>query len=289
MDRGGNCSIISPTLALEVNSWTHDQAVDVRGSEVHLKEGAEVRLLDTHPEKPWILGCDKDNEVFVWDYSTDKLLMKKALNELFYIADHPEASRNQVLNTTNNESRIPEENSFLRRRVSMSSKLKSSYYYDSAIYHPHLYAIDAAKENRPLSTSAATATATATAATIAKINVGDLRQVSFVDSATIRWQCGDDIPPGCRGCFNTASRIMVLTTTGVVFYDFITETSDLLLAPEKSRTATSAAFIAANLCVLGCSDGQLRVWDCQNWRQVRALTGHAKTDILMVKPLFWSR
>jgi hypothetical protein len=36
-----------------------------------------------HPIRPWILSCDKDGEIFLWDYNTNKLLVRKTLFEVF--------------------------------------------------------------------------------------------------------------------------------------------------------------------------------------------------------------
>ena len=47
------------------------------------RDGAKVILVEMHPIQPWILSCDKDGDVFLWDFFANKLLLRRSVQDIY--------------------------------------------------------------------------------------------------------------------------------------------------------------------------------------------------------------
>jgi WD40 repeat protein len=107
--------------------------------------------------------------------------------------------------------------------------------------------------------------------------------VSFVDHDTI---IGNSSQLCHIPTFNTASMIMIICGSAVIFHDFLINHTQIINTSDLgNKIPTSADFIFNDFCAIGCSDGIIRIWDCMKWKENMQLAAHSKGDILTVKSL----
>jgi WD40 repeat protein len=114
---------------------------------------------------------------------------------------------------------------------------------------------------------------------------GSVVSVRFVDKFALCWTTGKPPADNYGNSYNNSSRIMVLCENCLLFYDYVSGIAHMLSSTELSKPPAAAEFIAPNLCAVGCSDGQIRVWDCLSWAAVKALPGHSKGPIVWLRML----
>ncbi len=79
---------VCPTLNGNVLFW----GVDITKTELKKEEGDKVKLLDLHPRNPWVLSVDRDEDIYVWDYSMDVKLFHKNITVLLNPSAEAESS-----------------------------------------------------------------------------------------------------------------------------------------------------------------------------------------------------
>ena len=83
---GGPAFQITPTVGIDVLSWSCDKPLGILTSDTsthEARDGAKVILVEMHPIQPWILSCDKDGEVCLWDFFTNKLLLRRSVQDIY--------------------------------------------------------------------------------------------------------------------------------------------------------------------------------------------------------------
>ena len=107
-------------------------------------------------------------------------------------------------------------------------------------------------------------------------DAGGIVSVRFVDRYAVCWSTGK--PPGFNysETYNNSSRIMVLCEHCLLFYDYVSGIAHILSAVDLQKPPTAAEFVAPNFCAVGCSDGQIRIWDCSTWSGCKSLACHTK-------------
>ena len=83
---GGAAFQVIPTAGIDVLSWSCDKPLGILTSDTsthEARDGAKVVLVEMHPTQPWILSCDKDGEVFLWDFFVNKLLLRRSVQDIY--------------------------------------------------------------------------------------------------------------------------------------------------------------------------------------------------------------
>jgi WD40 repeat protein len=277
--------MITPTLGLDVQSWSYDKFVNSLSSH-DLRDGAKVTLLEMHPTRPWILSCDKDGDIFLWDYSKDRLMFRKSLSDIHstigYEQDNNHTSSNHSMNNSHStaiNNNIRGVNSMNQKEVTSVNKNKAKGFSTSPMAHDIFKQSVAINVNQNISPNISSTLKKKES----KINFGDVRQIGFADGLSISHFCGVDISAD-EDSFNSDSRVMVLCDIGVIIYDFVLNTA-VIISTEKDATPKCASFLFKNICAIAYSDGQIRIWNFYNdsgqHRILKTLSGHPKEIALL--------
>ena len=126
----------------------------------------------------------------------------------------------------------------------------------------------------------------------------EVHRACFIDRSAIQWNCDVDIP-STSPTFHSDSRVMLVCSAAILYYDFITETAKSITTNDLGKTPCCAEFVYSDLCAIGCNDGQIRwvcayigstswlfrIWDCNSWSTVKTLTGHPRGDLIALRNL----
>ena len=298
--------MIRPTISVDVQCWSnHKFAVSTASHET--KDGAKVILLGMHPVRHWILSCDKDGEIFLWDYNTNKMLMRKTLSEISLVTGRENtAVRNDLSVATKNDSFSSFSagasyyaNGANEESLRYTQQCRSRGYVPSAMSQLIAKQAAAICINReanlnPYGNFPHTGATTATKRSKElKHNFGDIRQISFADRLAISSSSQIDIDAGLD-TFNSDSRIMIVCDGAIILYDFILDSAITITADKSDPTKAirCASFIFKNVCAIGYGDGQIRLYSFNDKEAVaaskskllKAFSGHQK-EIVMLKVL----
>lgn len=306
--------MVKPTLGLDILSWSFEKYM-VSTTSHDSKDGAKVILVEMHPIRSWILSCHKDGEIFLWDYSTNKLLMRKTLSDMCStvgkedsinaaqssgarssIILKPSMDENYVYNSYGRQAvnGVGEESA---RRVQMD---RSKGVVQSSISEL------IAKQSKAISNNAARSRTAGAGGGIqnnpsgaaskrvkdVKQNFGEVRHIGFADRLGVSHYSGVSINAD-DDTFNSDSCVMISCDTFIIFYDFVLDTS-VAIAAERSdlgKIPKCATFIHKDTCAVGFCDGQIRLWGLYSnsltgpkSRQLKVLEGHQR-EVVMLRVL----
>ena len=307
MDSKVAAVMIKPTIGLDVQSWSYDKFM-ASSSSHDIRDGAKVTLIEIHPVRPWVLSCDKDGEIFLWNFDTNTLLMRKTLHEMYatvgredsaiLTSDHScgddaalfglknvrgtsaSSGNNRAQNGVNgtNVNRMQMNKSRGFKPSSVSQDILNMSLAMSANQAPHTNSNDHRNTRKNKDN---------------KLTFGVVRQLGFADRLAISHLCSIKTCASISvddDTFNSDSHIMVVCDLAVILYDFILDTA-VTLSVEKSDTSKSpkcATFLYKNIIAVGFGDGQIRVWSLQSnnftGRKIKELTGlqgHHKEIVLL--------
>lgn len=304
--------MVKPTLGLDVQSWSYDKFLASSASH-DLRDGAKVTLLEMHPIRHWILSCDKDGEIFLWDYNANKLLMRKTLNDIYstigredFTADAASSSGTKSgksyhsrFHSSGANSSVPRffngvnDETARRAQISRSkgcavSSISQLILKQSSIMSDNRQQYSNTASNFANSSSSAAGKKTKDG----KHTFGEIRQICFADRLAVSHLSGTTIEAD-DDTFNSDSRVMIICDSAVLLYDFVLDTA-VAIAGDKSdvsKMPKCATFIFKDTCAVGFGDGQIRLWGfysrCLNGprsKQIKVLMGHQK-EIVMLKVL----
>ena len=297
--------MIRPTIGIDVQCWSnHKFAVSTASHET--KDGAKVIMLGMHPVRNWILSCDKDGEIFLWDYNANKMLMRKPLSEIYLIAGRENSvARNDLSVATKNDNFSSSAgvsqyvNGANEASLRYTQECRSRGYVPSAMSQLIAKQAAAICVNREANLNPygnfphVTATATNKRSKEQKYNFGDIRQVSFADRLAISHASRVDIDAG-QDTFNNDSRIMIVCDGAIILYDFVMDSAITITGDKNDPTKAirCASFIFKNVCAIGLGDGQIRLYSFNDHetaaasksKMLKAFSGHQK-EIVMLKVL----
>jgi hypothetical protein len=277
--------MITPTLGLDIQSWSYEKFVNSLSSH-DLRDGAKVTLLEMHPTRPWILSCDKDGEIFLWDFSKNRLLFRKSLNDIYstigYEEDNNHTSSNHSMNKSHStaiSNNIRGVNSINQKEVTSVNRNKANGFLTSTVAQEISKRSVAIIVNQNISPNISSTLKKKES----KINFGDVRQIGFADALSVSHFCGVDLRAD-ENLFNSDSRVMVLCDIGVIIYDFVLNTA-VTISAEKDAIPKCSSFIFKDICAIGYSDGQIRIWNFYNepgqHKILKTLSGHQKEIVLL--------
>ena len=313
MDSKVAAVMVKPTIGLDVQSWSYDKFMSSSSSH-DVRDGAKVTLLEIHPVRPWILSCDKDGEIYLWNYDTNALLMRKTLHEMYATVGREDsalpnsnqgssrgASGPSGLGTSSDTfchtgiSKGRARNGVNDVNVNRMHTRRSKGFKPSSVSQDILnmsLAISANQENHIDNNDHSNTKKSKDN----KLTFGDVRQLGFADRLAISHQCevnsGANIPVD-DDTFNSDTHIMIVCDLAVILYDFVLDTA-VTLSVEKSDASKSpkcATFLYKNICAIGFGDGQIRVWSFQSntftgskMKELSGLSGHHR-EIVLLKTL----
>jgi hypothetical protein len=88
--------------------------------------------------------------------------------------------------------------------------------------------------------------------------------------------------------------VIITCKSGIIFYNYLSRSSHFIYPSDiDAKLIHYSEFISSNLLAIGCSDGALRIWDCESWKMI-PLRGkfdyHAKAaDIYCIKNLIHTK
>lgn len=305
-------AMVKPTLGLDVLSWSYNKFLTSSASH-DLRDGAKVTLLEMHPTRHWILSCDKDGEIFLWDYNSNKLLMRKTLNDVYstigredFAADVVSTSDIKSMKSSKSfcpssgsNSKVPRflngVNDATARRAQINrSKGYTTSFISQLISEQFATICDSRRQynntanNFPHDSTSAAGKKTKDS----KQTLGEIRQICFADRLAVAHLSGASIEAD-DDTFNSDSRIMIICDSAVLLYDFVLDSAVAIPGDKSdvSKIPKCATFIFKDYCAVGFGDGQIRLWgfysQCLNIprsKQIKVLMGHQK-EIVMLKVL----
>jgi WD40 repeat protein len=304
--------MVKPTLGLDILSWSFEKYM-VSTTSHDSKDGAKVILVEMHPIRSWILSCHKDGEIFLWDYSTNKLLMRKTLSDMcstvgkedsINAAQSSGARSSNILKPSMDENYVY--NSYGRQAVNgvgEESARRVQMDRSKGVVQSSISEL-IAKQSKAISNNAARSRtpgggmqnnpsgAASKRVKDVKQNFGEVRHIGFADRLGISHYSGVSINTD-DDTFNSDSCVMISCDTFIIFYDFVLDTS-VAIAAERSdlgKIPKCATFIHKDTCAVGFCDGQIRLWGLYSnsltgpkSRQLKVLEGHQK-EVVMLRVL----
>jgi hypothetical protein len=305
-------TIVKPTLGLDVQSWSYDKFLASSASH-DLRDGAKVTLLEMHPIRHWILSCDKDGEIFLWDYNSNKLLMRKTLNEIYSTIGREDFAADIVSSTdikgmrsskspypsSGSNSSVPRFLNGVNDAATRWNQIKRSKGYSASsisqlISKQSALICDNRQQYSNITSNFANdyTSAAGKKSKDGKQTAGEIRQICFADRLAVAHLSGAAIEAD-DDTFNSDSRVMIICDSAVILYDFALD-SAVAIAGDKSdvsKMPKCATFIFKDYCAVGFGDGQIRLWgfysSCLNVprsKQIKVLMGHQK-EMVMLKVL----
>ena len=267
--------------------------IDVTRNDVKKDEGDKVRLFDVHPINPWVLNIDRDDEIYVWDFSKNQCLFHKSLNQLSSINDHQNSRPVSLTNPLDfNDKYIKESILDKKRYDAVSSSNHHLYKYSSSIFDDLILGSSIKKTLFPSDICINNQHNNHIKNITAKeINV---KSVKFIDESCLNNDTLNNVlynPP----TFHSSAHVMIVCDTCIIFHKFLSSltpssstynsTKIITINDLNNKNPTSAEFIFNSICAIGCSDGIIRIWDCLKWCEIKQLSGHSKGDVLSIKSL----
>lgn len=239
---------IKPNLDAFVEFW---DSGDLRNSKA--SDGQKLKLIEIHPTKPLILASDREGKVLLWDYSLRKpildsnvaTLIIERLNGKEAKATHappvPVSYGNRLTNRSN---------------AAMCGRIPSHESSQSTL--------PTAKNKLCRTPSNFTTNFAPTVLNKLKQQLGAIIQVCFADIACMLANSGlggQNLNKFLSNR-NSESLIAVLCESVLIFHDYLSRETACISTNELSKaTATSIEMGFASTCLIGCSDGTIRVWD----------------------------
>ena len=250
-----------------------------------------MRECDVHPIDARVIGVSKDNRIEVWNYHSHECVMSKTLSEIVSSIPHSKDASSPF-----NISIDQKPNNFIASRQSYSLRPSRSVYSTCHSNSRVLNPVPDASERTSGS----------------PLKVGDVKVSSFCDMEAIRWNCGMYAAIGARATrtslydgedsyvsdlsklstssstIHTSSCIMIVCETAILFHDYQTGHTSALVGTDlgaPKAIPTCAEFISPELCAIGCSDGLIRIWNCEQRKLVKTLNTGSKTALQALKNL----
>lgn len=283
---------IKESLEASIEFWGVGDSRNVKPA-----DATKFRHFDVHPTKPLILAADRDGKVVLWDYNLKKTLLSSSVASLIIDRANQGDIRRGPASAPVSVNRLMSSSS-----AKIAGNLAGRPSGAPMSFQSPTHNVD----------SAHNITANLAPAVLNKIKqqIGQINQVSFADVSYMLSQAG----LGGRNSnhflhgSNSETLIAVVCDSVVLFHDYVTNETTSVTATELSKAApTSIELAFANTCLIGCSDGVVRMWDWtygQGGQQhssnttsmlglaptakgcvVMAMQTHSKSEVVVVKAL----
>lgn len=239
---------IKPNLDASVEFWDTGDLHSPKTA-----EGTKLKLIDIHPSKPLIVAADKDGKVILWDYNLKKTLVDSSIIAL--IIERLNHKETQVAPVA--AAAVSYGNRLTSRsNAAMCGRIPAGTCSRSTL---------TASQNK-LDRAPANHLSNFAPVVLNKLKqqLGPITQVCFADMSYMLSSagCGGQHLNTFLSGRNSESLIAVLCESVLVFHDYLSRETTCIAANELAKaTATSVEMGFANTCLIGCTDGMIRVWD----------------------------
>lgn len=282
---------IKPPLAADVIFW----GVDIAKAELQKDEGDKVKNFDIHPVQTWILSVDRNEDIYIWDYTNNLKLFHKPISQLLVKANSVSTSRqiNMGITKTENISSRNDQTKKNKQTIPNCYQYGSfdSLFSDSLSHKTQIHT----SMSRYYTNHAYNQMISGDYLTKPKLipqfidkytsKEKEVKHLAFADASCLTNSTPNVYIPGVT-TFNISSRILIVCDVGVLFIDFRTGVSNIITPSDlNNKIPSTAEFIFYDMCAIGCSDGVIRIWDCCRWAELKQLSAHVKGDIFAIKSL----
>ena len=231
-----------------------------------------MKHFEVHTINPWILSIDRDDDISIYDFSKKSKIFQSSLSFLLSNA-LIERNNNNYINNASKQAYNSKVNNNL---TSYRSSPMFKYYNNNTNY-------DNIINNNPL-TNDTNMTENAINNTFTDNKNITVKYIGFADnsitlSSSTNQRCNSED-------FTTYGKIVILCNNCILIHDIYSNHTNIIPSSDlQHKNPTSIEFMCDTICVIGCSDGIVRFWECDRWSEVKQLHGHSKGDILVVKCL----
>jgi WD40 repeat protein len=210
------------------------------------------KLIASHPTLPFLLSCDEDQVLSIWNIATQQLIWQRSATLLI-----KECSGVSPIS-------IFHHGTIGAQRFSKRS---------SERFHGL---------SRNLDYSVNKAETVGTSDTKSKeMSFGDVKSIDFADTVTLTF----------NGSFHNSkdvsleNRIVVLFDQAIIVVNYSTHQYSLICSNDlMGKKPTSVEFLDEHNCAIGCNDGTIRIWNLKKSSMERAF-GNTKSEIMLIKSI----
>lgn len=290
--RGGPAFQVTPTAGVDVLAWSGDKPLDIllatasSSSDAARRDGAKVVLVEMHPTRPWILSCDKDGEVFLFDYHSNQVLMRRTAQDMLRYGGKENVAGVPTAPVPSASPPRPSTIPYTAQHTIANAAAAARGYVPSAL-SDELF-VTAPTSVTSLPDEAAPA---ATPTPLPTPSTGTVLQIAFADAAAVAHATGTAHPgyASTHHTFNTSGRILVVCEHVVLFYDFEIDSVVSVAASHRKKSPTCAVFACLNTAAMGFADGVIRLWNMytdsrgRRRKQIKSLATHGTAPIALLK------
>jgi WD40 repeat protein len=231
-----------------------DAAVEFWGaSDFHATKTADapkLRLMEVHPTKSLIVAADRDGKVMLWDYEQHQTIMNTTCALLVL----------EKSNVSNDKSSPAPSSTGLHGRLTARSNNRLT---GSITNKPSIASTLAYRSTGTLHSNSPSSNYAPVVQNKMKQQLGQVLQVCFADASYKRSCAGPGAYahralPSAR---SSETRITIVCENALIFHDYATKATTALTAAELGRANPTCVEPISTTCLIGCSDGLIRVWD----------------------------
>ena len=262
---------VTPAIGIDISYWCNDHMNNLKKD-----DGDKVKHFEVHTINPWILSIDRDDDISIYDFSKKSKIFQSSLSLLLSSALESSNNNNNVHNASKHTPYNYNSIIYNNKLPSYRSSPMFKYYNNNTNY-------DNIINNKPLTNDTNMTENTINNAFTDNKNIL-VKYIGFADnsitiSSSTNQRCNSED-------FTTYGKIIILCNNCILIHDIYSNHTNVIHASDlQHKNPTSIEFICDTICVIGCSDGIVRFWECDRWSEVKQLHGHSKGDILAVKCL----
>jgi WD40 repeat protein len=233
---------IKPSLDATVEFWSGSDCKIPK-----LADAPKLKFLEVHPVKPLVLAADKDGKVFMWDYSARKTVFSVHILSL--------ATDRNVKPVHLESQQMP---FTYASRTTQRSQVRLSGRVPVKTTKPNNETIIPSLKDGTVHANPASLNKT-------KQQLGQITQVCFADTSYMLSStglAGHSSNSSFAHPSNSESIVTIVCEGAVLFYDYVTGEASAVSPTEFYKATPSCVEMPyLNTCLIGCSDGLIRVWD----------------------------
>ena len=214
----------------------------------------QVSHFDVHPVYPlvvYLINAPVPTLV-CYDYCKKVILIRKAVKDVLSISERKPKS----------DSHSSSSSSYFRETDELTHRVRIPLQFKRSGHLP-VSTVTEESHSRRGSTNAP--------------NYGNVKSIQFFDHVALAPKfCRKEFSPLCSSAFHSKSMFLLTFDSALVFYDATTNRLRMITSSDLEKAAPICAqCVHPELCIIGCSDGSLRLWNTSSWSLLRSLPRHA--------------
>lgn len=251
-----NIQYFRPELSCTLHYWAQTRSVSASAVATGPKTSSTVEFVKTkiikvHPVLPLILSCDEEENITLWNYE----LKQKLMSQPVYAFIHEQQRKTTAAAT-------PQTKRYNQRSMDRHN--------DELLFQPKYVSY---APRKPIDQSAKY-----------REVYGAVKDLDFADESTITYNGSNDATPQ-----SAEYRIFIQFDQAVAFIHLMTKKVSLV-TPQilNNKVPTAIDFLTPNSCMIGCSDGGVRIWNISQSKVEKSFS-IGKTDVSILKVLPFER